>query len=71
MQTYWCDNEGKLVIVRGINRKGLIAACVFSHVKKEKKPKSPKEIAKIFELEITDVTNGCRTFMEMMVQIII
>ena len=44
-------NKGKNVIIRGANRKSLIAACVFFACKRKGKTRSPKEIAKIFELK--------------------
>ena len=52
------------VISRGANRKGLIAACVYNSCKKQKVPRSCKEIAEIFNIELKDMTKGCKNFNE-------
>ena len=59
-------NEGKNIIIRCINRKSLIAACVFFGCKLQGKPRSPKEIADIFDLELKQVNKGCRKFLDLM-----
>lgn len=59
-------NKGKSIIIRGMNREGLIAACVFFGCKLQGNPRSPKEIADIFGIKITKVTKGCRTFLDIM-----
>jgi transcription initiation factor TFIIB len=55
-------NIGKKIIIRGKNRNGLIAACILNACKKKFKTRSPKEIAKIFNLDYTDITKGCKLF---------
>ena len=60
------DNTGKNIIIRGRNRTSLIAACVYFGCKMQNLPRSPKEIAKIFGLGLTEVTKGCRKFLEIM-----
>lgn len=60
------DSKGKRIIIRGTNRKSLIAACVYYACKRKKMTRSHKEMAKIFELETTDITKGCKTFMKLM-----
>ena len=59
------NNTGKPIILRGLNRCGLIAACAFYGAKLQGVPRSTKEIAKIFDLKITQVTKGCRKFLEL------
>lgn len=59
-------NKGKVIIIRGINRKSLIAACVFYACKRKNKSKSPKEIATMFDLDYKDLTKGCKIFKKMM-----
>lgn len=59
-------NKGKYIIIRGRNRKSLIAACVFFACRRKGKTRSPKEIAKIFDLKYTDITKGCKKFLELM-----
>lgn len=59
------ENKGKNIIIRGTNRKSLIAACVFFACKKNNKARSAKEIAKIFCLNYKDITKGCKKFMEL------
>jgi transcription initiation factor TFIIIB Brf1 subunit/transcription initiation factor TFIIB len=60
------DNEGRSIIIRGNNRESLIAACVYFGCKMKGKPRCPKEIAIMFGLGLTDVTGGCRKFLEIM-----
>ena len=55
-------NAGKKRIIRGRNKKSLIAACVFYACKRRKEERSQKEIARIFDLRNTDITKGCKTF---------
>ena len=59
-------NKGKNIIIRCINRKSLIAACVFFGCKLQGRPRSPKEIADIFDLELKQVNKGCRKFLDLM-----
>jgi transcription initiation factor TFIIIB Brf1 subunit/transcription initiation factor TFIIB len=59
-------NKGKVKIIRGKNRKGLIAACVFYACKRKGKSKGPKEIAKIFALKYKELTKGCKIFKKLM-----
>lgn len=58
-------NKGKNIIIRGLNRRGLIAACAYYGAKLQGTPRSTKEIADIFGLKITQVTRGCRRFLEL------
>ena len=53
-------------IVRGKNRKSLVAACVYYGCQNQLIPRSPKEIADIFGLELTEVTSGCRNLTKLM-----
>ena len=59
------DDNGKYNINRGINRVGLMAASVYYGTKMQKQPRSPKEIATIFELKQTDMTKGCKRFLSL------
>ncbi|QKF94057.1 transcription factor TFIIB [Fadolivirus algeromassiliense] len=58
-------NKGKNVIIRGANRKSLIASCVFFACKRKGKTRSPKEIARLFDLKYKDITKGCKTFLKL------
>lgn len=60
------QNKGKDVIIRGTNRKSLIAACIFYACKRGGKTRSPKEIARLFGLKYRDITKGCKTFIKLM-----
>lgn len=53
---------GKNIIMRCINRRSMIAACLFHACKLQKETRSPKEIADIYDLEIKHVNRGCRKF---------
>lgn len=56
--------KGKYMIMRCINRRSMIAACVFYACKLQKEPRSPKEVADIYDLEIKHVNRGCRKFID-------
>ena len=56
--------KGKSMIMRCINRRSMIAACVFYACKMQNEPRSPKEIADIYDLEIKHVNRGCRKFLD-------
>lgn len=58
------NRKGKNRIMRCINRKSMIAACLFYACKLQKEPRSPKEIADIYSLEIKHVNRGYRKFMD-------
>ena len=60
------DKKGKQIIIRGENRIGLIAACIYYGSKMQKDPRTQKEIAKICNLNVTSVTRGCRKFREIL-----
>ena len=55
-------NKGKSVIIRGMNRKSIIAACVFYGAINQDFPLAPKDVADIFNLALTQVTKGIRHF---------
>ena len=50
--------------MRCINLRSMIAACVLYACKLQGEPRSPKEIADIYDLEIKNVNKGCRRFLE-------
>jgi transcription initiation factor TFIIB len=56
--------KGKNMIMRCINRRSMIAACLFYACKLQKEPRSPKEVADIYDLEIKHVNRGCRKFID-------
>ncbi len=56
--------KGKNRIMRCINRRSMIAACLFYACKLQGEPRSPKEIADIYSLEIKHVNKGYRKFMD-------
>jgi len=60
------NNENKYIIIRGINRKQIIAACFYYGALLQKSPRSTKEVAEIFNLELKQITKGCRKFLEIM-----
>ena len=59
-------NKGKYIIIRGNNRRSLIAACLFYACKKNDNTRNVKEVAKMFDLKHTDVTKGIKTFRRLM-----
>lgn len=52
------------IIIRGKNRTGLMAACIFYACKRRGETKSLKEIAKLFGLESSCVNRGCKNFIK-------
>lgn len=59
-------NKDKFIIIRGANRRSLIASCVFYACKVNGCTRSTKEIAKIFELAPKEMTKGCKKFAQFM-----
>lgn len=56
----------ELKVSRGSNRSGLIASSIYMACKREHVPRSAKEIAKIFNLDLTTMTRGCKRFQELL-----
>lgn len=56
----------EMKVGRGDNRHSLIASSLYMSFKKNKVPRSAKEIAHIFNLEVTTMTKGCKKFQEIM-----
>ena len=53
-------------INRGSNRNGIIASCIYKACILQGCPRSAKEIAEIFKLNITHMTKGCKKFDEIL-----
>lgn len=58
-------SDGKYVIIRGTNRKAIMAAAVYYGAKLQRQPRCPKEIADLFDLEVGQMTKGCKRFSQM------
>jgi transcription initiation factor TFIIIB Brf1 subunit/transcription initiation factor TFIIB len=52
------DNEGKNIITRGENRKGIVASCLFISCKKNNETRTIKEIARYFDITEDAVNKG-------------
>jgi transcription initiation factor TFIIB len=48
---------------RGLNRDGIIAASIYIACRIHNYPRTPKEIARIFQLDSTSATRGCKNAM--------
>tara|TARA_B110001450_G_C17637300_1_gene487735 strand:- start:416 stop:1393 length:978 start_codon:yes stop_codon:yes gene_type:complete len=59
-------NISETKISRGANRKGIIAACIYKACKLRGVPRSHKEIATIFGIDVKHMTRGCKKFDEIM-----
>lgn len=59
-------NKGKMIIIRGDNKESLIAACVLFACKKNHETRSPKEIAKLFDIKYKSMTKGCKKFYKLL-----
>lgn len=55
-------NLSKNIIARGVQREALLASCLYESLKRHSCPRRPRDIAKIFQLELTDVTRGIKQF---------
>ena len=53
-------------ISRGANRSALIASSVYEACKKNNVPRSAKEISEIYGIKRSDMTKGCKSFLEIM-----
>lgn len=51
---------------RGCNRQGIIAASIYIACRKNNVPRTPKEIANIFNLNTTAATKGCKNALHIM-----
>ena len=51
-------------IHRGSNRCGIIASCIYKACRLQDSPRSAKEIADMFKLNISHMTKGCKKFEE-------
>lgn len=58
-------NAGKYVIIRGTNRRAIMAASVYYGAKLQRQPRCPKEISTLFDLEMGQMTKGCKRFLSM------
>jgi len=56
----------EMKISRGDNRNGLIASSIYMSCKNNGVPRSAKEVANIFNINITTMTRGCKKFHEIM-----
>ncbi len=56
--------KGKAHIMRCLNRRSMIAACVFYACKLQNELRSPREIADIYDLELRNINRGCKKFLE-------
>ena len=56
--------KGKHMIMRCINRQSIIAACVYYACKLENEPRSPKEIADIWGIDIKFINRGYRKILD-------
>ena len=54
--------KGKPIIIRGLNRRSLIASCVYNGAKNQGLPRTTKEIADIFDLTVKQITKGNRKY---------
>lgn len=59
-------NPDRQIIIRGTNRRGMIAACVFFACRRKGMTRSPREIAELFEIKNTDMTRGCKNLLKIM-----
>lgn len=56
------DNEGSYIIIRGLNKKSLIAASIYYASKKTNYPLTTIEVSSLFEINQKDLTRGEKLF---------
>ena len=61
-------DSSKSIIIRGLNRKSIIAACVFNGSNLQGNPRTPSEIGKMFGISAKQVTKGNRKFRDIMIK---
>lgn len=59
-------NKGKSIIIRGANRKALIAACIYYACKRKGKTRTSQELARLFGIRHKDMRKGCKIFLKLM-----
>lgn len=57
--------NGSNIIIRGLNRRTLIAACAYYATRTNNEPRTPDEIADIFCLDVKKINEGIRKYREM------
>jgi len=60
------SSEDDLSTVQGLNRRDLLAAITIYVCKDKGIPRLPEEIIEMYTLNLQDITDGCRTFAELM-----
>ena len=58
------STNNKQIIIRGKNLESSIAACIFFACKRKNETRSLQEIAELFNLQCTEITKGCKTFLK-------
>ncbi len=48
------------IIIRGSNRVGIIAACIYMACKMHRVPRSTREVARVFDIDHSVMTRGCK-----------
>ena len=68
LKTHHNEEEGvdKNIIIRGFNRRGIIAACLLNGSNLQGKPMTPKEVGKVFGITEKQVTKGNRKLRDML-----
>jgi transcription initiation factor TFIIIB Brf1 subunit/transcription initiation factor TFIIB len=61
-------NKNKYIITRGINRISIIGACVYFACERKNISRTPKEIAKMFNISLVDINRGCKKFSKLIKQ---
>ena len=54
------------ILIRGVNRNSLIAACIYHGAEMQGFPRTQKEVAEICNLDVKNVTKGCRKFRDIL-----
>ena len=65
-KVYFKQLSSKGMIMRGANKSGIIASSIFMACKQEGVPRSSQEVAKMFDVDTSVITRGCRLFREML-----
>jgi len=60
------DKLSEAKTFRGLNRDGILAASIYISFSINKNPRTPREIASIFQLDNTSATKGCKNAMNIL-----
>jgi len=59
-------NKGRSLILKGVNKQSIEAACLYNACKKKMHTRNLKELSKLYDIRIKDIKKGCKMFTTML-----